>query len=100
MVNSDKNLKKLDSWNSHVAEAFADELQIAFQEEHLEIVKLARSFFDEYGFSPSLRPLCKYIALNLETKKANGLYLNKLFPGSPAKNIAYIAGIPKPKNCL
>ena len=57
MVNSNKNLKKLDSWNSHVAEAFADELQIAFQEEHLEIVKLARSFFDEYGFSPSLRPL-------------------------------------------
>ena len=72
MVNSNKNLKKLDSWNSHVAEAFADELQIAFQEEHLEIVKLARSFFDEYGFSPSLRPLCKYIALNLETKKEIG----------------------------
>ena len=63
-----KTLKKLDSWNFHVAETLADELQIAFQE-HLEIVKLARSFFDEYGFSPSLRPLCKYIALQPQRQK-------------------------------
>ena len=42
MVNSNKNLKKLDSWNSHVAETLADELQIAFQEEHLGDSKVGK----------------------------------------------------------
>lgn len=61
---------------------------------------MARQFYDEYGFSPSMRPLCKFIANQLDLKKGRSIYLLKLFPGSSAKSIAMLAGLPKPKNCL
>jgi len=68
--------------------------------EHIEILHISRAFYDEYGFSPSMRPLCKSIAVVLGSEKARSLYLNQLFLGSPAKLVALLAGLPKPKNCL
>jgi tRNA 2-thiouridine synthesizing protein E len=47
-----------------------------------------------------MRPLCKSIAAILGSEKGRSLYLNQLFPGSPAKQVALLAGLPKPKNCL
>ncbi|MBV33185.1 MAG: sulfurtransferase TusE [Porticoccaceae bacterium] len=67
---------------------------------HFEILELARSFFFEYGFSPSSRPLSKYISEKKGFEKSRSLYLLSLFPQQPAKLIAKIAGLPKPKNCL
>jgi tRNA 2-thiouridine synthesizing protein E len=68
--------------------------------EHVEILLLARKFYAEYGFSPSMRPLIKIIGMNLSADKAHSIYLMKLFPQSPAKVVAKLAGLPKPKNCL
>lgn len=68
--------------------------------EHVEILILARKFYAEYGFSPSMRPLIKIIGMNLSADKAHSIYLMKLFPQSPAKVVAKLAGLPKPKNCL
>jgi tRNA 2-thiouridine synthesizing protein E len=56
--------------------------------EHVEILILAREFYAKYGFSPSMRPLIKTIAMNLSIDKAHSIYLMKLFPQSPAKIVA------------
>ncbi|MGB2173161.1 MAG: TusE/DsrC/DsvC family sulfur relay protein [Porticoccaceae bacterium] len=47
-----------------------------------------------------MRPLCKQVTVELGVDKGRSLYLNKLFPGSPAKIAAKLAGLPKPKNCI
>ena len=102
MVFSRQNnyLAKLSDWDESMARARAKTFGIALNESHLEILYTARHFYYIYGFSPSMRPLAKFVSESLQTDKGRSIYLLMLFPGSSAKVIADIAGIPKPKNCL
>ena len=96
----DNHLKNLAAWSEITARQFAIEEKIELTEEHFEVLLVARQFYDDYGFSPSMRPLIKSIAIHLDISKARSIYLMQLFPPSPAKITAKIAGLPKPKNCL
>tara|TARA_B100000780_G_scaffold277553_1_gene248529 strand:- start:20453 stop:20761 length:309 start_codon:yes stop_codon:yes gene_type:complete len=100
MSGADGYLANIPVWDSSSAEKQAATLHICLSPEHLEVVFIARRFYDVFGFSPSMRPLAKYVADNLGVEKATSLYLLGLFPGSPARLVAAIAGLPKPKNCL
>lgn len=93
-------LDRLSNWNEQIAQKFASSLGLELTPRHTEILVIARNFYNEYGFSPSMRPLCKAISLKLGSENGKSIVLNQLFPGSPAKNIAICAGLPKPKNCL
>ncbi|MDE0746546.1 MAG: TusE/DsrC/DsvC family sulfur relay protein [Porticoccaceae bacterium] len=100
MSDDQKYLSKLPQWTTEHASLFGLEQNIEVVDEHLEVLLLARDFYGSYGFSPSMRPLCKTVAASLGVDKGRSIYLNKLFSGSPAKTVAYLAGLPKPKNCL
>ena len=93
-------LSKLPLWTPDSASQLAAEEQLQLGPEHLEVLQVARDFFDQYGFSPSMRPLCKAVAADLSVEKGRSIYLLQLFPGSPAVLVAKFAGLPKPKNCL
>jgi|TARA_B100001093_G_C26788781_1_gene997991 tRNA 2-thiouridine synthesizing protein E len=93
-------LRKLADWSEKNAEELSVQENLLLTSEHLEILILAREFYAEYGFSPSMRPLIKTIGIKLSTDKAHSIYLMRLFPKSPAKIIAKLAGLPKPRNCL
>lgn len=93
-------LDKLPAWSEDTARQLAAENNLELTEAHLEILQVARRFYGDYGFSPSMRPLIRYIADHLELNKARSIYLMQLFPPSPAKSVALLAGLPKPKNCL
>jgi tRNA 2-thiouridine synthesizing protein E len=98
---SEKNyLAKLSAWTPETASQLATADQIQLSAEHLEVLNVARQFYDQYGFSPSMRPLCKTVATELSIEKGRSIYLLQLFPGSPAKLVAKFAGLPKPKNCI
>ena len=90
----------LPNWDVKVAVDLAKKYGITLTVSHFEILGLARSFFFEYGFSPSSRPLAKYISCKKGLEKSRSIYLLTLFPQKPALLIAEIAGLPKPKNCL
>ncbi|MAH74161.1 MAG: hypothetical protein CBC09_09355 [Cellvibrionales bacterium TMED49] len=90
----------LPSWDLQVAAENAQMQGIVLTSAHFEILELARSFFVQYGFSPSSRPLSKYISEKKGLEKGRSIYLLRLFPQQPAILIAKIAGLPKPKNCL
>jgi tRNA 2-thiouridine synthesizing protein E len=93
-------LKQLSDWNSETATLLASNENISLTEEHWEIIHLVRDYYQEFEISPAMRPLVKYTAQQLGKKKGNSIYLLSLFPGSPAKLISKIAGLPKPDNCL
>lgn len=90
----------LSQWNEQVAEAIAQEENIVLTAAHWEILLLLRDFYQEYAISPAMRILVKTVGEKLGPDKGQSLYLLKLFPGSPAKVAAKIAGLPKPTNCL
>ena len=94
------HLDELPYWSTDKAYRLANGEGISIDDDHLEILLLAREFFSDYGFSPSMRPLCKVVTASLGSEKGRSIYLNKLFPGSPAKQVANLAGLPKPKNCI
>ena len=93
-------LCNLNDWNEHTARIIASQESIELNQAHWEIIYLLRDFYREYQISPAMRPLVKAVKNQFGSDKGNSLYLLKLFPGSPAKVAAKIAGLPKPANCL
>ncbi|NVK11333.1 MAG: TusE/DsrC/DsvC family sulfur relay protein, partial [Gammaproteobacteria bacterium] len=56
-------------------------------------------FFEQFESSPSMRQLVRFLKID-NADIASSVALLKLFPGSPAKIAAKVAGLPKPENCL
>jgi tRNA 2-thiouridine synthesizing protein E len=90
----------LTQWNKELALVLANNENIKLTSEHWEIIIALRKFYRLYQLSPAMRPLIKYLKQQLSQPDLNSIYLLKLFPGSPAKIAAKIAGLPKPENCL
>lgn len=93
-------LLRPEHWTPATAANIADAEGIELTSAHWEILTLIREFYHSYHLSPAMRPLCRYIKLHLGNEKSSSIYLLSLFPGSPAKLAAKIAGLPKPPNCL
>lgn len=87
-------------WNHETAVQLAQNEDITLTAEHWQLINIIRQFYDEFGLSPAMRPLAKYIKTHLDADKASSIYLMQLFPQSPAKYLAKIAGLPRPENCL
>lgn len=101
-LNLDKDgfLADLNNWSKDVAAELAATEGIELTEQHWEILNLLRAFYMEFELSPAMRPLSRYIKEHLGAEKASSIYLLTLFPGSPARLAAKIAGLPRPENCL
>ncbi len=93
-------LYDLSCWTPALAEALATEEGIELTDEHWEVIHVLRGFYQAYQLSPAMRPLVKAVAAELGPEKGRSIHLMKLFPGSPAKVAARLAGLPKPENCL
>lgn len=93
-------LVDLDDWSPRVAEALAAEEGRALSDEHWEVIDILRDFYQRYQMAPAMRPLVKAVGQRLGPDKGRSIHLMRLFPDSPAKVAARLAGLPKPTNCL
>ncbi|MDT8893670.1 TusE/DsrC/DsvC family sulfur relay protein [Halomonas sp. I1] len=93
-------LVDLGQWTPDVARALADEEGIALDEAHWEVIEVLRDFYERYEMAPAMRPLVKAVGRALGPDKGRSIHLMRLFPGSPAKVAARLAGLPKPSHCL
>jgi len=99
-TDNDGFLVNLEDWSPQVANNIAMKEGIALSEAHWEVLNALRDFYHEFDLSPAMRPLTRYLKANLGPDKATSIYLLTLFPGSPAKIAAKIAGLPRPESCL
>ena len=99
-LDSEGFLTDLSLWNEDVASLLADQDSIELSPQHFEIIHLIRKFYQEHQVSIANRPLVKLVKNELGAEKGSSIYLMQLFPESPAKFAAKIAGLPKPANCL
>lgn len=100
LLDKEGYLINLDDWSKDIADYLAHKEAISLTSEHWEIIFLLRDFYNEFQISPAMRPLVKAVGKKLGADKGKSIYLMQLFPGSPAKLIAKLAGLPKPANCL
>lgn len=99
-LDKDGYLRDHTQWSEAVAVALAARDGLALTPAHWEILHALRRFYARYELSPATRPLLKYLAQELGPEKATSIYVMQLFPGTPAKTIARLAGLPKPPNCI
>lgn len=99
-LDKEGHLEDLGDWCPEVAEELALREGFLLTDAHWEIIRLVRDFHAQRGLAPVMRVLVKLLERHFGPEKGNSLYLLTLFPGSPARLAAKIAGLPRPTNCL
>ena len=92
-VDGEGFLTDYDEWSEDLARQLAAQIGIELTDEHLTVLRFLRSDYAERGETPTLRRVS--IQAGIAIKE-----LFRLFPGKPAKKMAYIAGLPKPVGCV
>ena len=92
-VNDEGFMTVYDEWNENIAKVLAKQIEIEMTDEHWKIVKFLRDDFKVQGETATSR----------RVQMVGGVPIKEqflLFPKKPAKKMAYIAGLPKPKGCV
>jgi len=93
-------LINLADWSEPVADVLASQDNLPLTENHREVIRFLRDYYDEYQIAPAVRVLTKAIGKKLGPEKGNSKYLYELFPYGPAKQACRYAGLPKPTGCV
>ncbi|QTL41248.1 sulfurtransferase TusE [Xenorhabdus budapestensis] len=93
-------LKNSSDWKEAMAPLLAEQEDITLTEQHWQVVRFVREFYEEFNTSPAIRMLVKAISQKYGEEKGNSRYLYRLFPKGPAKQATKIAGLPKPVKCI
>lgn len=80
-------------WDEVLGAELAQLIGIDMTERHWEVIRFLRSDHAATGETPTLRRVST--VGEFPTKE-----LFALFPKKPAKKMAYVAGLPKPKGCV
>ena len=93
-VNEEGFMTEYDQWNKDLGQELASMIGIdELTGDHWAAIEFLRSDYAEQGETATLRRVSK--VGGIPTKQ-----LFVLFPKKPAKKMAYIAGLPKPKGCV
>ena len=86
-------------WNDDIAKAIAAAEGVELTDEHWDVIREARAYFDEYGTVAEQRVFMKLMKEKYGPDRATQQYLYRLFPHGPLKQGNKIAGLPRPKGC-
>ena len=92
-VNEEGFLVDSAQWDDQLGTELAHLIGVELTDEHWKVLRFLRDDFAIQGETATLR------RTSLQTgKPVKELF--ELFPGKPAKKMAYVAGLPKPKGCV
>jgi tRNA 2-thiouridine synthesizing protein E len=82
-----------EEWSEPIAKSLAGRIGLELTDEHWRAIRFLRSDYREPGETATLRRIST--VGGIPTKQ-----LFALFPQKPAKKLAYVAGLPKPRGCV
>ena len=83
-------------WDTQVAEALAETVQVRLSDEHWTVVNFIRNYFDDRQTVPEARHALKELRDKLGKEKATRRFLYSLFPYGYGQQACKIAGMRKP----
>lgn len=92
-VDSEGFLTEYAEWDEDLGVQLAAQIGIELTDEHWKAIRFLREDYKEQGETATIRRIT--MVGGIPTKE-----LFRLFPKKPAKKMAYIAGLPKPKGCV
>lgn len=92
-VDDEGYLTDYEEWDEKLGAELAKHIGIEMSEQHWKLIRFLREDFAAQGVTATTRRV-----------DATGGFPVKLqfelFPGKPAKKMAYVAGLPKPAGCV
>lgn len=82
-----------DQWDERLGAELAHLIGLDLTDQHWAVLRFLRSDYPARGETATLRRVSIVGGFPIPD-------LFTLFPGKPAKKMAYIAGLPKPKGCV
>ena len=92
-VDDEGFMTRYEEWTEDLGAALAAQIGVELGDEHWRAIRFLRGDFSEHGETATLRRVAT--VGGIPTKQ-----LFTLFPKKPAKKMAYIAGLPKPRGCV
>ena len=92
-VNDEGFMTVYEEWNEDIAKELAKQIEIEMTDDHWKIIKFLRDDFKSQGETATSRRVQTVGGVAVKDQFV-------LFPKKPAKKMAYIAGLPKPKGCV
>jgi tRNA 2-thiouridine synthesizing protein E len=81
-------------WSEEIAKTLANQIAIdTLTDDHWRVIRFLRDDYEQEGETATLRRVST--VGGVPTKQ-----LYQLFPKKPAKKMAYVSGLPKPKGCV
>lgn len=80
-------------WTEELGAELARLIGIEMTDAHWKAIRFLREDYGVMGETPTLRRVSTQAGIPVKE-------LFTLFPGKPAKKMAYVAGLPKPKGCV
>ncbi len=92
-VNEEGFLTDPSVWTEELGTELARLIGIEMSDAHWKPIRFLREDFAVMGETPTLRRVSTQAGVPVKE-------LFALFPSKPAKKMAYVAGLPKPKGCV
>jgi TusE/DsrC/DsvC family sulfur relay protein len=92
-VDAEGFLTDYDQWDDALGLDLAAQIGIEMTPEHWKAIHFLRADYLEQGETATLRRVSTLAGIPVKT-------LFELFPKKPAKKMAYVAGLPKPRGCV
>ena len=92
-VNEEGFLTQYDEWSEEIAKVLAAQIAVDLTDEHWKAINFLRADYKTVGETATSRRVQTVGGIPVKEQFA-------LFPKKPAKKMAYIAGLPKPKGCV
>ncbi len=93
-------LENLDEWSEDLAAEISKNERIdELTEEHWDIIKEARTYFQDNGTVCEPRSFSKIMKKKYGKDRSDQKYIYSLFPTGLIKCANKIAGLPRPKGC-
>lgn len=92
-VDAEGFMTDYEEWSEDLARQLGAQIGIELSDAHLVVLRFLRADYAERRETPTLRRVSVQAGIAIKE-------LFRLFPGKPAKKMAYIAGLPKPVGCV
>ena len=92
-VDSEGFLTEYGEWTDELAGQLAAQIGIELTDDHWTAIRFLRQDYPAHGETATLRRVSTLAGIPIKQ-------LFVLFPGKPAKKMAYVAGLPKPRGCV
>ena len=87
-----------DEWSESFVAAQAKVEGLELTEEHWDVVRFLRSFYEQHGAQAEVRKMVKHFKNAWDAERGNSKYLHKIFPfGGPQKQGNRLAGLLRTK---